>query len=103
MYNKLRVAIEWGFGHIETLWAFFRDKRRLKYGSTPVGAQYVAAVLLYNFRTMVKGHNQTSKYFECPPPTLAQYLRTPRPPRLREDDVWEEYFDLVEEYGLPAP
>ena len=55
---------------------------------------------------MVPGGNQTSEYFRCRPPRLDQYLSTPRPARSRDQGVWDEYMDIVAQYGrlgLPTP
>lgn len=105
-YNRLRVAVEWCFAHVKNLWGFFRDKFRVRHGLSCVGRQYLAALLIYNFRTMVTGGNQTSEYFRCRPPRLDQYLSTPRPAHSRDKAVWDEYLDIVAQYGrlgLPTP
>ena len=48
-------------------------KRKLRVGEFPVGALYIAAMLLTNFRNCVYP-NPTAQYFSCRPPMLEEYL-----------------------------
>lgn len=56
-----------------------------------LGYRYLSAVLLTNMRTCLNRMNQISEYFECPPPTLDEYLSAPRVENARvgaQYDLW---------------
>lgn len=99
-YNKCRVVVEWAFGHVYSLWASFRYLPSLKTGQSNIGRRFLAAVLLYNFRTCLNKGNQISLYYNIAPPTLAAYIAGPRPPRARWADEEDMYVHvLAHAYG----
>jgi hypothetical protein len=77
--NRARVTVEWQFGRIFALWKGVHYFMKLKSGQSPVAQYYLCATLLTNFLTCLDGGNQTSAYFDCPPPTLQEYLLPPKP------------------------
>lgn len=77
MFSSIRISVEWNFGGITNVWARPSLKKELKLfaGSRQSAAkQVMMAFLMQNLLTCVKGQNETSKYFGCPPPTLINYL-----------------------------
>jgi DDE superfamily endonuclease len=91
--SSTRVSVEHGFGRIQNLWqsqGFHLTKRM---GSTPVAAYYLAAVLLTNLMTCLRGH-QISIKFNCKPPSLDEYFASSRYAVQRaysaELGVWDE-------------
>ena len=72
--SKKRVSVEHGFGHIQQKWMRNSYHLTLRVGQTPVASYYLAAALLANFMTCLRG-NQISRAFQCEPPTLEEYLR----------------------------
>lgn len=73
--SKSRVTVEWFFKEVKLLWSFVDCKRRLRLKQMPVGLLYRAAVLLTNFRNCVEA-NEISQFFNCPPPSLDEYIST---------------------------
>lgn len=71
--SKNRVSVEHGFGHVQKKWMRNSFHLTLRVGSTPVASYYLAAALLSNFMTCLRG-NQISEAFQCEPPTLEEYL-----------------------------
>ncbi|OXV07105.1 hypothetical protein Egran_05130 [Elaphomyces granulatus] len=71
--SKKRVSVEHGFGHIQQTWMRNSYHLTLRVGQTPVASYYLAAALLANFMTCLRG-NQISRAFQCEPPTLEEYL-----------------------------
>ncbi len=69
-----RVAVEWVFGKIISLWAFVDFSENCKILLQPIGKYYIVAALLTNCHTAVFG-GQTQSHFGLMPPTLLQYLR----------------------------
>lgn len=72
--SRVRVTVEWGFGDINTNWAFLDFKKNMKLFLSPVGKLYMVGSLLTNTLTCVRGDNKTSEFFDCAPPTMEQYL-----------------------------
>lgn len=72
--SKLRVAAEWGFAKIIQLFPFLDFKKNLKIYKQQVGNYNKVGVLLTNCHTCLYG-SQVSKYFDCNPPALENYLR----------------------------
>ena len=77
--NAARVAVEWDFGKVISLWKFLDFRSSLKVFVTPVGKLYRVAVLLTNIHCSLYG-NQVTSYFALKPPALEEYLV------MREDD-----------------
>ena len=71
--SSIRESVEWGFGKVIQIFAFLDYKKNLKIGLQPVHQYYTVGMLLGNCHTCVYG-SQTSIYFNCVPPTLAEYL-----------------------------
>lgn len=71
--SSLRVAVEWGFGRVDSLFAFCAYKKNLKVLLSPVGTYYRVAVLLTNCHSCLR-RNQISRKFRVSPPRLEQYL-----------------------------
>lgn len=68
-----RIAVEWLFGKILSLWSFVDYKKNQRLYLQPVGKHFKIAVLLTNIHTCIYG-NQVSTMFNLDPPTLEQYL-----------------------------
>ena len=69
----VRISVEWSFGKIGELWPWFSMARSHKLGRAPVGKRYLVAALMCNVHTCLYGSN-TSRYFDCPSPSLESYL-----------------------------
>jgi hypothetical protein len=67
--KKVRICIEWHYGHLASLFPFLDYKRNKKLLENPCELLYFAASLLRNCHCSLYG-NQTSSYFKCQPPTL---------------------------------
>jgi hypothetical protein len=77
-YNKAiaetREAVEWPFGHVTKTFPMLDDRHYMK-TNTPVRVIYKTACLLHNcLLCMGHGNREVSSYFNCPPPSLANYL-----------------------------
>ena len=72
--NADRTSVEWLFGIVcnKFKWVDYKDGNML--GKTAVGCYYITAILLTNCITCLRGGNQHYARFECPPPTLHEYL-----------------------------
>jgi DDE superfamily endonuclease len=71
--SAARITVEWIFKEIKAYWSCVDFKRKLSINQSPVGALYIAAMLLTNFRNCVYP-NPISKYFDCHPPSLESYI-----------------------------
>jgi hypothetical protein len=71
--SAVRECVEWEFGLVASLWAFVDYSKNQKIYLQPVGKYYMVAVLLKNMHSCFYP-SQTSSYFECPPPSLREYL-----------------------------
>lgn len=72
-----RITIEWGFGKTLMQWKFISTKYNLKLGLSPIGSYYAVCILLSNIHTCFWG-SATAVKFDCPPPTLQEYLHSVR-------------------------
>jgi hypothetical protein len=72
--NADRTSVEWLFGIVcnKFRWVDYKDGNKV--GKTAVGCYYITAILLTNCLTCMRGGNQHYARFECPPPTLSEYL-----------------------------
>lgn len=72
--TSVRVCVEWEFGDVVVNWASvnYVPGQKILSGSRP-GQQYIVAALLSNCQNCLRG-SQTSKYFNCDPPNLEEYL-----------------------------
>jgi hypothetical protein len=73
--SRMRVCVEWMFGHVIQYWAFVDFTKTQKALLSPVGPMYGVCVLLINCRTCIMRGNNTSAHFDLAPDTLADYLR----------------------------
>ena len=77
VYNKqmssVRETVEWCIGHVSSLWKFVDFNKNLKLLLQLVGLYYSVAVFLTNIHGCYYS-NQTSQYFNCPPPPVQVYL-----------------------------
>jgi nuclease HARBI1 len=71
--SAIRITVEWIFKEVKQYWSTMDYKRKLRVGEFPVGALYIAAMLLTNLRNCIYP-NPTAQYFSCRPPTLEEYL-----------------------------
>jgi len=81
-----RVSVENAIGTVVGIFPaldFLRLERSLA-GGASVCTRYLVAVIFRNMFTCIRGHNQISKFFECEPPSLDEFLaeREMPPPRL---------------------
>lgn len=70
----VRVSVEWTFAEIVSLWKLVDDTKQMKVLLSPVSHWIEVAALLTNVHNCYYP-NIVSQYFECPPPTAAQYLQ----------------------------
>lgn len=70
----LRVAVEWGFQKITSLFAYIDFKKNQKLLLTDIEHYYKCAVILTNCHTCLYG-SQTSDYFNVQSPNLETYLQ----------------------------
>ena len=72
--NADKTSVEWLFGIVcnKFRWVDYKDGNKL--GKTAVGCYYITAILLTNCITCMRGGNQHYARFQCPPPTLHDYL-----------------------------
>jgi hypothetical protein len=73
---RVRESVEWANGLIMRQWAFLDYSKDIKVLLSPVGKEYLVAVLLTNMLTCMNGHNQISDFFKLKPPTIEEYLST---------------------------
>jgi hypothetical protein len=90
-HNRVRVSVEWCFRIVTQQWGAINFRDLEKSGLSSLGYRFLAAVLLTNMRTCLNGMNQISTYFDCPPPSLLEYLSKPyeQDPRVHSTmDIW---------------
>ena len=71
--SAARTTVEWMFKEVKQYWSTVDFKRKMKTGELPAGQLYMAAMLLTNIRSCLYP-NSISQYFDCPPPSLEDYL-----------------------------
>lgn len=73
---NVRVAVEWILKKEEgpTYWAMVDYKHKMRIGECPVGALYLAAMLLMNLRSYVYP-NSITKFFNYALTYLESYLK----------------------------
>lgn len=72
--SGVRVSIEWFFGILKRVWAHIDWHKKHQLELSPIADLINVAVLLTNCNTCVRGGNQISDFFRCPPPTIEDYL-----------------------------
>ncbi len=73
MMSHARVSIEWGFGKVNTLFAFINFYANQKFYLQLLGAYFTVATLLANCHTCLYG-SKVASYFALDPPPLDVYL-----------------------------
>ncbi|GMF15344.1 unnamed protein product [Phytophthora fragariaefolia] len=95
--RKARVAVEWNFGWVVRYWKFFELVCNMKVLKSPIGVLYVVAAFFTNCLSCVRRRNQTSKYFRCRLPTLANYVADLHHNSVNEEDYAsdenDDFFD----------
>lgn len=71
--SKLRIIVEWEFGHVANLFAFLKYKPGQKMLLSRCALFYKIATLMKNIHICVNG-GQSSSYFGISPPTLEEYM-----------------------------
>lgn len=71
--SKKRMAVEHFFAHVQRYWKLPSYHLQNRLGNQPVGSVFLAACLMANCITCLRG-NQISQYFRCPAPTLEEYF-----------------------------
>jgi len=73
--STIRIAIEWGFGLLKSLYKFMTFYKGQKLQESPIEKHFVISTLLCNCHTCLYGdrHNEQSS-FDIDPPTLEDYL-----------------------------
>jgi hypothetical protein len=71
--TRERMAVEWGFEKVTSLFSFNKLPVNFKYGLSPIASYYFTSVLLTNCHTCYNG-SKTSITFECNPATVRRYL-----------------------------
>jgi hypothetical protein len=74
--SRVRITVEWGYSRVSRLWQHINFKDNQKVFKSPIGAQYMVAVLLTNAITCIDRGNEISDYFGCAPPTLEDFFAT---------------------------
>ena len=75
--SPVRTGAEWPFGNLNTKCKFLSFSQQLKLRESAVGHFYLVGVLIANTNTCLNGGGTSLAYFNCPPPTLAQYFNVP--------------------------
>ena len=83
---RQRIVVEWCFGKLVTLFPLIDYFKKLKVGLSQVGSWIFTAVLLTNAHTCYYG-SETTAYFDCPPPSIQEYLITPTDNRNADSDM----------------
>ena len=72
--STCRAAVEWSFGSVTKLWTALDFQNKAL--QSAVGLNYLVATLLHNAHGIFHP-NEVSQYFQCRPPTLAEYHGKP--------------------------
>lgn len=70
--SRVREAVEWGFSSVTRTWAFLSSHRQ-RLLLEPIALWYLVGTILANAHNCLHP-NQTSQYFDCPPPSLEEYF-----------------------------
>ena len=71
--SSCRECIEHSYGESSQLFPYLNYHEKLKLANQPLGAIYFTKLLFRNMYNCLY-HNNTSKRFNCPPPTLEEYM-----------------------------
>lgn len=72
--SAVREAVEWTYKDVKQSFASQDFKRQMKLRQAPISLLYKAAELLWNFKVCIGHGGQVEFYFDCPPPSLQQYV-----------------------------
>jgi hypothetical protein len=72
--SSARIEVERSFGRVQTTWTYTAFGKGLRAGIQPVAAYFVAAVLLTNMQTCIRGQTRRNR-FGLTPPTVESYLQ----------------------------
>lgn len=72
--NKGRIAVEWTFGKVSSLFAFVKFAPNQKLYLQPIGSYYKVATIITNCHSCCY-ESQTSKHFGLVAPSLEEYLQ----------------------------
>lgn len=75
--SPVRTGAEWPFGLMNQKCKFLAFSQSRKLQESAVGKFYLVGVLIANTNTCLNGGGTALAYFNCPPPTLAQYFNCP--------------------------
>jgi len=75
--TRVRTGAEWPFGILNQKCKFLAFSQARKLRESAVGNFYLIGVLITNTNTCINGGGTALAYFNCPPPTLAQYFNCP--------------------------
>ena len=74
VFSRLRIAVEWFFGKVDSLWKRPTLKTNVRILQNNVGMEYFAACFMTNIHTTFY-QSQTGEYFGVMPPTFAEYVQ----------------------------
>lgn len=83
--SRVRESVEWSFGNLVRTWPAI-DGKHNKVLLTPIGIQYLVAVLLTNARNIMQP-GQVSQFFSCAPPSLSEYFHGL--PSEEDEEAWD--------------
>ena len=72
-FSKMRVTNEHDIGRVTNEWKYIDFSKLLTLGLKPLGKQYRVCIIMTNLLTILD-YNSTTLYYDCPPPTLAEYF-----------------------------
>lgn len=87
-WNGQRTSVEWGFGKVANTFRTHDFTPLQKPNLSRIGVWYLVSVLLTNCQVCLYG-SQAAGHFQCPPPTLEEYLRA----EWHEDPAFAEVYD----------
>ncbi|KAJ0391089.1 hypothetical protein P43SY_010344 [Pythium insidiosum] len=73
LMSTKRLTVEWLFKDVKTQWSHVNWHIKMQARKTRAGLKFSTAMLLTNIHTCLYG-SQTARYFNCPPPSLEEYL-----------------------------
>lgn len=71
--SKVIVTAGWLFKKLKLYWSTVDYKRKILLSQSPMGALYIATLLLTNMQNFVYS-NTVPQYFSCLPPSLEGYV-----------------------------
>jgi len=74
MMSRGRISVEHAIGKVTHTFTAIDFVRVERVGNGEVGKKYLVAVILRNMLTCIRGRNQISTYFGCPPPTIEEFI-----------------------------